>query len=317
MMDPVALNKTRKCKDPRDRVYSVLALSRCQTPGFTAITADYAITPVELFFRVTEAHNAVVLNNGYYSRIPLVEALELDESLICDSLPDCSPAACLKGHTVSCDGPIFIRAVYQRKFDLSSRSQVLKETEGSVRQWFKYAPDNRVGGLCSPVDPVVSGAGGHQWISIHSLHDFGRLAFVHRCDPDEPAASIACAEKASQQSNLENLDAIATEALWGPERRFSDQIVDLHRPSRPLKTVYLKRITEPCIFDLKGITVVQRPSLECEDFVLALCRRKYASLMSTCLEIQHVERYISFMLRAEERRRVRELNSSSDIISSS
>lgn len=43
------------------------------------------------------------------------------------------------------------------------------------------------------------------------------------------------------------------------------------------------------LFDLKGITVVKRPSLGCQDFVSALDRKKYVSLVSTCFEIRRDE----------------------------
>ncbi|KAK5323390.1 hypothetical protein LTR93_005443 [Exophiala xenobiotica] len=267
LMDLVILNKTRKCKDPRDRVYGVLALSRRQTPGSIAITADYAITPVELFFRVMEAHNTVVLKNRSYSRQPLLEALELDESLIFDSLRDCTPPACPKSHTVSWDGPIFIHGSYHGTLyhchgtlDHYSRPRVLKSTERSVRRWFD------------------------------------------KCDPDVPAASIACAKKASQQSNLENLDAIATEAFhWDQDRGFGW----LGRGWRDswtkprLINEFTKRITEPGYFDLKGITVVQKPSSWDGNFVLALSRQKYASLASKCVEIERDWSNVCLKLRQE------------------
>ncbi|KIW50358.1 hypothetical protein PV05_11954 [Exophiala xenobiotica] len=221
LMDLVALNRSRKCKDPRDRVYGVLALSRRQTPGSIAITADYAITSVELFFRVMEAHNAVVLKSRYYSREPVLEALELDRWLSYDSLRNCLPPASPRAHIVSCDGPIFIRARPVGMFDPTSPLPVC-----SLRQWCEWSPymvplnppEYRVDVL-SPIHSADFGAGGHgETVSIHSLHDLGYLSFVHRCRPDKPAASIAYAEEAFQQSNLENLDAIATEAFCGLDK---------------------------------------------------------------------------------------------------
>ncbi|KAK5465429.1 hypothetical protein LTS15_001992 [Exophiala xenobiotica] len=305
LMDLVALNSTRKCKDPRDRVYGVLALSRRRTPGSIAITADYAITPVELFFRVMEAHNTVVLKNRYHSRKPLLEALELDESLICDPMRGCTPPACPKAHTVSCVGPIFIRA---RPVGLSkrfSRPRVLEATEGSVRQCVRYSVFWDEDEIFSPIDSVVFGACGDgdtgtKAVSVHSLPDFDYLAFVHRCDPDDgsPAASIVCDEEASQQSNLENLDAIATEAFWGLDRALNgrDARTSLMYMRR-LRNEFLKRITEPGVFDLKGITIVKRPSLGCRDFVLALSRQKYASLLSRSLEIRRAEQGLRELIK--------------------
>ena len=302
LMDLVALNRSRKCKDPRDRVYGVLALSRRQTPGSIAITANYAITSVELFFRVMEAHNAVVLKSRCYSRKPLLEALELDQWLICDSLRDCLPPTCPRAHTLSCDGPIFIRARPVGMFDPTSPPHVLETTGGSLRQWSMYSVRHfsRPPGsdhMLSPLDSVVFGAGGHgEVILVHSLHDFGYLSFVHRCRPDEPAASIACAEKAFQQSHLYNLDAIATEAFYGLQKRWS-RTANLR--SRRLKQKFLTRLTEPGFFDLKGMIVVKKPSIECQDFVLALSRQKYASLVSTCFEIRRDESICKVMEELE------------------
>jgi hypothetical protein len=140
--------------------------------------------------------------------------------------------------------------------------------------------------VLTPIDPVVFSASGYgEEVSVYSLEEFGCIAFVHRCDPDEPAPSIACPEKASQQSNIENLDAIATEAFLDPRGGLRGWVC----PS-DLRNQFLKRFTGPGVFDLKGITVVKRPSLEREGFVLAVSRQKYASLVSTYLEIQRAVR---------------------------
>jgi hypothetical protein len=85
LMNLIAANYKKHCKDPRDRVYGLLALLNRERPGAEGITANYQIDALELFSRILEAQNPLIMSkcsNSCSMWTQLFEALELDQLAI-------------------------------------------------------------------------------------------------------------------------------------------------------------------------------------------------------------------------------------------
>ena len=275
----------RACKDPKDRLYGLLALANSEMPH---IKADYGMDPIDLFFKVLETDQALVSRNACKLWESLFRALELDQSPFFKNPfhpqppPGIGPVIMVHGH-----------ATVEISHDLTRTSvdqSVISGYDGTCSvemfnlafRWAVYHSKNEPCKVYVPAQAQTAGL-------LYLLHGFHRLGFILRTGPvmDKPVSAVKWA------ASGKDLGDIATGAILIPSAELMPTSIEIETMAQrvSLRKPFVYATSRRNFFDLTGIAITNSPDIPCEttqrkSLVLSMTRQKFAQLMATSLTVQ-------------------------------